>query len=282
MTQTAEDAARLLQVMAGHDPRDSTSMDAEVPDYLAAINEGGGRLDGLKLGIPEEFYGEGIDAEVQAAVTAAIAQFEALGASTQPVSLPHTKYSLPVYYLIATSEASSNLARFDGIRFGTLIDKGDMWDSYRATRGQGFGAEVKRRIMLGTYALSAGYYDAFYGKASQVRTLIKGDYDSAFQDVDLLVTPVAPTTAFKIGENVSDPLQMYLADVMTLSASLAGVCGISVPAGFDSAGLPIGVQLIGPAFGEAQLLRAAHAFQGATDYHTRRPDLAQTTTVGGA
>lgn len=273
MTRTVADAALLLGVMAGHDPLDSTSMPVEVPDYTAELNKG---IDGLRIGIPEEYFVDGIQPEVDEAVRAAIAQLEALGATMVPISLPHTEYSLPVYYMIATSEASTNLARYDGIRFGTKIEGADMWETYRKTRGEGFGPEVKRRIMLGTYALSAGYYDAYYGKASQVRTLIKQDFDKAFKDVDLIVAPTSPNTAFKLGENVDDPIQMYLADVLTIAANLAGVCGLNVPCGFDGEGLPIGLQLIGPAFKEDVVLRAGHAYEQATDWHTRRPDLAAT------
>ena len=272
MARSVEDIARLLQVIAGHDPLDSTSMDISVPDYVAGLT---GDIAGLKVGIPKEFFGAGIQPEVDTAIQAALSQLEALGAELVEVSLPHTEYGLPVYYIIATSEASSNLARFDGVRYGARIEQGDMWDTYRETRGQGFGAEVKRRIMLGTYALSAGYYDAWYGKAQAVRTLIKGDYEQAFEQVDVLATPVSPTTAFRLGENMADPLQMYLADIMTISANLAGVPGISVPCGFDDEQLPIGLQLLGPAFGEEVILRVAHAYEQATDWHTRSPRLAQ-------
>lgn len=272
LTRTVEDAARILQIIAGHDPLDSTSMPAPVPDYLAALT---GDIKGLKIGIPKEYFVDGMNPEVKQAIRTAIAKLEALGATTVEISLPHTEYSLPVYYLIAPSEASANLARFDGIRYGARVEGQDMWDTYRKTRGQGFGPEVKRRIMLGTYALSAGYYDAYYGKALQVRTLIKQDFDSAFQQVDLIASPTAPTTAFKIGQKMDDPLEMYLADVMTLAGSLAGICGISVPCGFDSDGMPIGLQLLGPAGGEDVLLRAGHAYQQATDWHMRRPALVQ-------
>ncbi len=268
MTRTVEDAARMLQVMAGYDPKDSTSMNLPVPDYVAALT---GDISGLRVGIPKEYFTEGMEPQVEAAVRAAIAQLEAMGAILVEISLPHTEYSLPVYYLIATSEASANLARYDGIRFGARVEGQDMLDTYYKTRGQGFGAEVKRRIMLGTYALSAGYYDAFYGKASQVRTLIKQDFEQAFEQVDIIAAPTSPTTAFKLGENIDDPLQMYLADVLTIAANLAGICGISIPCGFDDHTLPIGLQLLGPAFGEAQILRAAHAYEQATGWHTRIP-----------
>jgi aspartyl-tRNA(Asn)/glutamyl-tRNA(Gln) amidotransferase subunit A len=272
MARTAEDTARILGVIAGHDPLDSTSMTAPVPDYMAALT---GEIAGLRIGIPEEYFGEGLQADVEAAVRAAIGELEKLGAVPVPVHLPHTRYSLPVYYIIATAEASSNLARFDGVRFGARVDTGSMWETYRATRGQGFGDEVKRRIMLGTYALSAGYYDAWYGKAQAVRTLIRRDFDDVFAQVDILAAPVAPTTAFRLGENADDPIQMYLADILTISANLAGITAMSVPAGFDRDGLPIGLQLLGPAFGEDRILRAADAYQRVSDWHTRRPPLAQ-------
>lgn len=270
ITRTVEDAARVLGVMAGHDPLDATSMNTPVPDYVAALS---GDIRGVRVGVPKEYFIDGMQPEVEAAVRAAIDHLKSLGAEIVEISLPHTDYALPVYYIIAPAEASANLARFDGIRFGPRIDKGDMWDTYRATRGQGFGAEVKRRIMLGTYALSAGYYDAYYGKAQQVRTLIKGDFDAAFAQVDVIAAPVAPSTAFKLGENVDDPIKMYLEDVFTLPPSLAGVCGMSVPCGFDSNGLPIGLQIIGSAFGEAAALRVAHAYEQSTGWHTRAPQI---------
>jgi aspartyl-tRNA(Asn)/glutamyl-tRNA(Gln) amidotransferase subunit A len=278
MTHTVEDAARILQVIAGHDPRDSTNMPAPVPDYVAALAHAADAarpLDGLRIGIPQEFFVSGMQREVERAVRDAIAHLERLGATAIEVSLPHTEYSLPVYYILATSEASTNLARYDGIRFGARVEGADMWDTYRKTRGQGFGPEVKRRIMLGTYALSAGYYDAFYGKAMKVRTLIKQDYDRAFEQVDVLVAATSPTTAFRLGENTADPLQMYLADVLTISANLAGVCGLSVPCGYDDAGLPIGLQIIAPAFEEATALRVGHVYERSTDWLSRKPDASQ-------
>jgi aspartyl-tRNA(Asn)/glutamyl-tRNA(Gln) amidotransferase subunit A len=270
LARTVEDAARMLSVIAGYDPMDSTSMTLDTPDYVAELT---GDIKGMKVGVPKEYFVEGLQAEVEAAVRGAIAKMEALGAEVVEISLPHTDYSLPVYYLIATSEASANLARFDGIRYGARIEGRDMWETYKETRGQGFGAEVKRRIMLGTYALSAGYYDAYYGKASQVRTLIKQDFEQAFEKVDVIAAPVAPSTAFKIGTKTDDPLEMYLSDVLTISASLAGICGLSAPCGFDNDGLPIGLQIIGPAFGESAVLQAGHAYQQATDWHLRRPAL---------
>lgn len=264
--RSVEDVARLLQVTAGHDPRDSTSMTLPVPDYLAEMQHD---IKGMKVGLPKEYYAEGLEADVRAAVEAAVRQFEGMGAEVQEVSLSMTDYSLAAYYLIATSEASSNLARFDGIRFGPKDDQGEMWDTYRATRAR-FGEEVKRRIMLGTYALSAGYYDAYYGKAQAVRTLIKREFDTVFEQVDVLLTPVTPTSAFTIGA-VQDPLQMYLADVLTVGASLAGITAMSVPCGLDEDGLPVGLQVIGPQFKEAVVLRAGHAYQQVTDWHKRRP-----------
>lgn len=271
MARSVEDVARIMQVMAGHDPLDSTTMPLAVPDYVAALN---GDVKGLRVGVPKEYFIEGIQPEVETAVRAAIAKLQSLGAEIVDISLPHTAYSLPVYYIIAPAEASSNLARYDGIRFGPRVEKGEMWPTYKATRGQGFGAEVKRRIMIGTYTLSAGYYDAYYGKAQAVRTLIKRDFDEAFKQVDVIAAPVAPTTAFKIGENSSDPLKMYLEDVFTLPGSLAGVCGLSIPCGFDNHGLPIGMQLLGKAFGEDTVLRVGHAYEQANDWHTRRPEIA--------
>jgi aspartyl-tRNA(Asn)/glutamyl-tRNA(Gln) amidotransferase subunit A len=268
MARTVEDVARLLQIIAGHDPLDATSMALDVPDYVAALQ---GDIQGLRIGVPKEYFVDGMQAEAVAAVRSAIAHLETLGARIVEISLPHTDYSLPVYYIIAPAEASANLARYDGIRFGPKIDKGQMWETYRATRGLGFGAEVKRRIMLGTYALSAGYYDAYYGKAQQVRTLIKQDFERAFEQVDAIAAPVTPRTAFRLGENTDDPLQMYLEDVFTLPASLAGVPGISIPCGFDSDHLPIGLQLIGRAFSEEVVLRAAHTYEQSTEWYKRLP-----------
>ncbi len=268
--RTVEDTALLLGVIAGHDPRDSTSLDRPVPDYRATLT---GDISGLRVGVPQEYFIEGMQPDVERTVRAAIDRLAALGADIREISLPHTEYALPVYYLVAPSEASANLARFDGVRYGPRNTQGSMWDTYKATRGSGFGPEVKRRIMLGTYALSAGYYDAYYLKAQKVRTLIKQDFDRAFEHVDVIASPTTPTTAFRIGEKTDDPLQMYLSDVFTLAASLAGICGAVVPCGFDEANLPVGLQLLGPAFGEPAVLRAAHAYQQATDWHTRAPAL---------
>ncbi len=270
LAHTVEDAATLLGVIAGHDPRDSTSVSIPAPDYVAALT---GDLRGVRIGVPQEYFIEGMQPEVEAAVCTALEQLKALGAEVRAVSLPHTEYALPVYYLIAPAEASANLARYDGVRYGPRIEAGEMWATYKATRGQGFGPEVKRRIMLGTYALSAGYYDAYYLKAQKVRTLIKRDFDEVWKQVDVVVCPTSPTTAFKIGEKADDPLQMYLSDVFTLAANLAGIPGLSVPCGFDDKGLPIGLQIMGPAFGEAMVLRVGHAYEQSTMWHKQRPIL---------
>ncbi len=270
LTKDVTDAAIMLSVIAGRDPRDGTSMDLPVPDYTAALT---GDVTGVRVGVPEEYFIEGLQPEVEETVRTAVETLADLGAQVRAVSLPHTDYALPVYYLIAPAEASANLARYDGVRYGARSEAESLEEMYRRTRGEGFGSEVKRRIMLGAYALSAGYYDAYYLKAQKVRTLIKGDFDVAFEEVDVIVGPTSPTTAFRIGEKVEDPLQMYLTDVFTLSMNLAGICGLSVPCGFDRRGLPIGMQVMGPAFGEGEVLRVAHAYEQATDWHTRRPDL---------
>ncbi len=267
LTKDVTDAAIMLGVIAGHDPMDSTSVDAPVPDYTATLT---GDIRGMRVGVPKEYFIEGMQPEVEEAVRAAVDQLADLGAEVVEVSLPHTDYALPVYYLIAPAEASANLARYDGVRYGLRVQGTDLEETYKATRGQGFGPEVKRRIMLGTYALSAGYYDAYYLKAQKVRTLIKEDFDRAFERVDVIVAPTTPTTAFRLGEKVDDPLQMYLSDVFTLSINLAGICGISLPCGFDREGLPIGMQVIGPAFGEETVLRVAYAYEQATEWHKRR------------
>ncbi len=266
LAKDVADAALVLQVMAGHDPCDSTSLAAPVPDYGATLT---GDIRGLRIGLPQEYFGAGLQADVKAAVETAVAQLEQLGAQVVPISLPNTDKALPVYYLVATAEASANLARFDGVRFGYSAHAPTMVENYRQSRGEGFGAEVKRRIMLGAYALSAGYYDAYYLKAQQVRTLIKQDFEQAFAQVDVIACPVAPTTAFRIGEKIASPLEMYLMDVFTITLNLAGMCGISVPCGFDADGLPIGLQLIGPHLGEERILRTAHAYEQSTDWHTR-------------
>ncbi|MDQ6694438.1 MAG: Asp-tRNA(Asn)/Glu-tRNA(Gln) amidotransferase subunit GatA [Chloroflexota bacterium] len=270
-TRTADDAATVLECIAGADPCDSTSQPLEVPEYSKLLREGDGSLKGIRVGIPDEFWGEGLQPEVSTAVRTAIAQLEILGAEAHRVTLPHIKYGLAAYYIIAPAEASSNLARYDGMKYGYRAPGsiGNV-DSMLATREYGFGPEVKRRIMLGTYALSAGYYDAYYKKAQQVRTLIASDYEEAFKKVDVLVGPTTPTVAFKIGEKSDDPLQMYLNDVYTVPANLAGIPAVSVPCGFAD-GLPVGLQIWGKHFDEAGVLRVAHAYQQVTDWHTRHP-----------
>jgi len=269
IARTVADAALLLGTIAGHDPQDSTSAPRPVPDYTAAL---GGDIRGLRVGVPNEYFVPGMEPGVEAAVRQALADLEALGAVVEQVSLPHTEYALPVYYLIAPAEASANLARYDGVKYGYSAPAGELWEMYKRTRGQGFGAEVKRRIMLGTYALSAGYYDAYYLKAQKVRTLIRQDFERAFERVDVVVAPTSPTVAFPIGAKVDDPLQMYLSDVLTLSLNLAGLCGISVPCGF-SGGLPVGMQVLGRPYDEETILRVAHAYERATPWHTYRPGL---------
>lgn len=270
LAQDVRDAAILLRAIAGYDRRDSTSVNLPVPDYEQALGQ---PIKGLRIGVPREYFVAGMQPEVERAVRAALTECERLGATLQEVSLPHTEYALATYYLIAPAEASANLARYDGVKYGYSYPQAqDMWDSYRRTRQYGFGAEVKRRIMLGTYALSAGYYDAYYLKAQKVRTLIKGDFDKAFQMCDVLMAPTTPTVAFRIGEKVDDPLQMYLSDVLTLSLNLAGLCGMSIPCGFAQ-GLPIGLQIIGRAFDEETILKVAHAYEQATGWHQQRPTL---------
>ncbi len=261
LTRTVEDAARVLAVIAGRDPMDATSADAPVPDYVADLQK---PVRGLKLGVPKEYFGEGLDAEVRAAVEAGIEKLAAAGCEIVRISLPHTEYAIPTYYVVATAEASSNLARYDGARYGFRARDGrSLSEMYRRSRDQGFGAEVKRRILLGTYALSAGYYDAYYLKAQKVRTLLTRDFDQAFALVDAVVTPTSPTTAFKLGEKAGDPLAMYLADIYTVTADLAGVPGVSVPCGASKSGLPIGLQVIGRHFDESTILRVARAVEAA-------------------
>jgi aspartyl-tRNA(Asn)/glutamyl-tRNA(Gln) amidotransferase subunit A len=265
--RSAQDVALVYAAMAGHDPLDSTSHPAPAPRMDL---DNGSQLRGVRIGVPREYFIKGLQAQVESAVRAAIEQMQALGAEIHEISLPHTSYALPVYYLIAPAEASANLARFDGVRYGPRADAETMWDVFIKTRGARFGSEVTRRIMLGTYALSAGYYDAFYGQAQKVRTLIKRDFDEAFRQVDMIAAPCAPTTAFKIGAHGADPLAMYLEDVFTLPANLAGVPGLAFNVGFDESNLPIGMQLMGRHFDEAGLLRAAHVYQQSTDWHTRQ------------
>jgi len=268
-TKDVRDAATVLGVIAGHDSRDSTSVPQPVPDYSAALD---GKIKGLKLGLPKEYMIGGLDAEVKAAVDAAVKQFEKLGAEIVEISLPNTDYAVATYYIIATAEASANLARFDGIRYGARVDGNDPVELYSRTRGAGFGPEVKRRIILGTYVLSSGYYDAYYLRAQKVRTLIRRDFLKAFENVDAIVTPTTPTAAFKIGEKSDDPLQMYLSDIFTISCNLAGICGISIPCGFtQSPKLPIGLQLLGKPFGEEMLLKIASAYEMNTAWHRQKP-----------
>ncbi len=269
MTRDVTDCALVFQAIAGHDPRDSTSADYVVPDYCRCLVPD---LKGLRLGVPREYFVEGMQPGVEQAMKAAIARLEELGAKVDwDVSLPHTKYALAVYYIIAPSEASANLARYDGVKYGfSATEAESMWDAMEKTRQYGFGAEVKRRIMLGTYALSAGYYDAYYLKAQKVRTLIRREFDGAFQRYDALITPTSPTVPFKLGERLEDPLQMYLSDVCTLPVNIAGIPGLSVPAGFAD-GLPVGMQIVGPPFSEEVLLRIGFAYEQASGWHLKRP-----------
>ena len=269
ITKDVPDAALLLGAIAGHDPLDSTSADVPVPDYMKALKKKD--LKKLNVGVPVEYFADGLDPEVELSVRAAIDEMKSLGGTIKEIHLPRTDAAVAVYYVIATAEASSNLARYDGVKFGLRAkETKDLLDLYMKTRQEGFGPEVKRRIMLGTYALSAGYYDAYYGKAQAVRTLICEDFRAAFKDVDLIVTPVTPTPAFRLGEKSEDPLQMYLSDIYTISVNLAGLPAIAVPCGFSKAGLPIGVQMIGRAFEEETLLRAAHAYEQSTQWHLKK------------
>jgi aspartyl-tRNA(Asn)/glutamyl-tRNA(Gln) amidotransferase subunit A len=268
-SKDVRDAATLLGVISGHDPRDSTSVPEAVPDYAASLR---GNIKGLKLGLPREYMVGGLDPEVKAAVDAAVNQLQHLGAEIVEISLPHTNYGVAVYYIVATAEASANLARFDGIRYGARVEGNDLIDLYSKTRGAGFGAEVKRRIILGTYVLSSGYYDAYYLRAQKVRTLIRQDFLKAFEEVDAIVTPTSPTAAFKIGEKTGDPLQMYLSDIFTISCNLAGICGLSLPCGFTrSPKLPIGLQILGQPFGEETILKIAHAYEQSTAWRKEKP-----------
>jgi aspartyl-tRNA(Asn)/glutamyl-tRNA(Gln) amidotransferase subunit A len=271
--RSAEDAAAIFSVMAGGDPRDATSTDVGVPKIDLEAWEGSKPLQRLRVGVPKEYFIAGIQRDVEKAVRAAVEVLKDLGAEVREVTLPHTEYALPVYYIIAPAEASANLARFDGVRYGPRESSGDLWEVFQRTRGRRFGPEVTRRIMIGTYALSTGYYDAYYGQAQRVRTLIRRDFELAFQEVDVIAAPTAPGTAFKFGAHADDPLAMYLEDVFTLPANLAGIPGISINAGFDQDNLPIGLQLLGPPYREDILLQMAHAFQQATDWHTRAPVL---------
>ncbi len=271
LAKTVGDCALLMNALAGYDPKDSTSVPREVPDYTASLTKG---VKGILIGIPREYFVEGMDPEVEQSVRQALEIFKDLGAECREISLPHTEYAVAVYYIIAMAEASSNLARYDGVKYGYRAPEGrTLMEMYQKTRSQGFGPEVLRRIMLGTYVLSAGYYEAYYRKASQVRTLIHQDFQQAFAHCHLIVTPVAPTPAFRLGEKISDPLQMYLTDIFTLSANLAGLPGLSLPCGFSSQGMPIGLQILGNHFQEETILQAASGFEQATDFHFRRPPL---------
>ena len=274
LTKTVRDLALIMNAIAGHDPQDSTSLNEPVPDYAAKL---GDDLRGIRLGLPKEYMIEGIDPQVKAAIEAAVKQMNSLGAEVRDVSLPHTDYAVADYYILATAEASANLARFDGVRYGYRTENPkDMFDLYGRTRDQGFGPEVKRRIILGTYVLSSGYYDAYYLQAQKVRELIRQDFASVFEKVDALISPTSPVPAFKLGERTADPLQMYLADIFTIAANLAGICGISVPCGFadvDGHRLPIGLQLLGKPLDEARILQIAHAFEQSTEWHKARPPI---------
>ncbi|ASF38166.1 Asp-tRNA(Asn)/Glu-tRNA(Gln) amidotransferase GatCAB subunit A [Halobacillus halophilus] len=271
ITRNVEDNAFLLETIAGHDKMDSTSANVEVPNYSEALT---GDVKGLKIAVPKEYLNEGVSSEVKEAVQAALKKYEELGATWEEVSLPHSKYALSTYYLIASSEASANLARFDGVRYGKRAEDAEtMLDMFKRSRAEGFGDEVKRRIMLGTFALSSGYYDAYYKKAQQVRTLIKNDFEKVFADYDVIIGPTTPTPAFKIGDKVDDPMTMYANDILTIPVNLAGVPGISIPCGFSSNGLPIGLQIIGNHFDESSVYRTAHAFEQATEFHKQRPSL---------
>ncbi|SFU89574.1 Asp-tRNA(Asn)/Glu-tRNA(Gln) amidotransferase subunit GatA [Halomonas korlensis] len=276
MARTAEDCAHLLGAIAGHDLRDSTSVARGVPDYTAEL---GAPLTGLKIGLPKEYFGDGLDPEVESAVREAVKVYESLGATVREVSLPHTHYAIPAYYVIAPAEASSNLSRYDGVRFGHRCDNpADLIDLYKRSRAEGFGEEVKRRILIGTHTLSEGFFDAYYKKAQQVRRLIRQDFLDAFEEVDVLMGPTSPTPAFDLGAN-KDPVSMYLQDIYTIAVNLAGIPGISVPAGFvgkrPAEGRPIGLQILGTHFAESRLLNVAHQFQQATDWHRRRPAIAE-------
>ena len=270
LTKNVKDSALLMNIISGRDFLDSTSAPLPVPDFAAVL---GKEVKGMRLGIPKEYFVNGMDKEVEKSVRESVRILESLGAIPVEISLPHTEYAIATYYILATSEASSNLARYDGVKYGLRVEGKDLMEMYMNTRSQGFGAEVKRRIMLGTYALSSGYYEAYYKKAQQVRTLIKKDFEDVFKHVDIIVTPTTPTAAFKINEKTSDPLQMYLSDIFTISVNLAGVPAISIPCGFTANNLPIGLQLIGKHFDEESLFRVAYAYEQATDWHRRKPAL---------
>lgn len=271
ITRSVEDNARVLEVIAGHDKMDATSANVDVPKYTDALTND---VKGLKIAVPKEYLAEGVNPEVKEAVMNALNVYESLGATWEEVSLPHSKYAVATYYILSSSEASANLARFDGVRYGVRTENADnMIDMFKNSRSKGFGQEVKRRIMLGTFALSSGYYDAYYKKAQKVRTLIKNDFDKIFEEYDVVIGPTTPTPAFKVGEKIDDPLTMYANDILTIPVNLAGVPGISIPCGFSNEGLPIGLQVIGKHFDESTVYRTAHAFEQATDFHTKRPQL---------
>jgi aspartyl-tRNA(Asn)/glutamyl-tRNA(Gln) amidotransferase subunit A len=276
LTKDVRDAALIMNVISGVDPCDSTTLDEPIPDYMAALEKG---VKNLTLGLPKEYFIKGLDPQVEEAVRAAVARYEKLGAKIVDISLPHTEYALSTYYIIAPAEASANLARFDGVRYGFRADGiTGLLDHYGKTREEGFGQEVKRRIILGTYALSSGYYDAYYLRAQKVRTLIRRDFDDAFAKVDAIVCPTSPIPAFKLGERTGDPLQMYLADIFTLAANMAGICGISIPCGFaevEGRKLPIGLQILGKALDEATMFQVANAYEQNTDWHRAKPQLGQ-------
>ena len=281
LTKTVRDAALIMNAIAGHDPQDSTSLNEPVPDYTASLGQD---LRGIRLGLPKEYMIEGIDPQVKASIEAAVKHLNSLGADIVEISLPATEYAIAVYYIVATAEASANLARFDGVRYGYRAQNPkDTLDLYGRTREEGFGPEVKRRIILGTYVLSSGYYDAYYLRAQKVRELIRRDFTKAFEKVDALISPTSPVPAFKLGERAADPLQMYLADIFTIAANLAGICGISVPCGFAETNgrrLPIGLQLLGKTLDEARILQIAHAYEQSTDWHKTRPPIAATNDSG--
>jgi aspartyl-tRNA(Asn)/glutamyl-tRNA(Gln) amidotransferase subunit A len=269
MAKSAEDCALLMNVMAGFDPRDSTSLEREVEDYSRELER---PLSGLRIGLPREFFGAGLSAEVAGAVETAIAEYRKLGAATVEISLPNSGLSVPAYYVLAPAEASSNLSRFDGVRYGHRANEyKDLLDMYEKSRAEGFGTEVKRRIMIGTYVLSHGYYDAYYLQAQKIRRLIANDFSAAFRQCDVIMGPTAPSAAFNFGEKASDPVAMYLSDIYTIAVNLAGLPGMSIPCGFTAGGRPVGLQLIGDYFAEARLLNAAHQYQQATDWHRRVP-----------
>jgi aspartyl-tRNA(Asn)/glutamyl-tRNA(Gln) amidotransferase subunit A len=270
ITKNVGDCAFLLNIISGYDPKDSTSVNIDVPDYTKSLT---GEARGIKIGTPKEYFVEGMDEEVKDIITEAINKLKTLGAVSREISLPHTEYAVPVYYIIATAEASSNLARFDGVQYGYRAEANDLLQMYKLTRGQGFGQEAKRRIILGTFALSHGYFDAYYLRAQKARTLIKEDFDRAFKEVDCIVAPTSPTPAFKIGERADNPLKMYLSDIYTISVNLAGIPAISIPCGFTKKGLPVGLQIMAKPFNEEMILRLAHAYEQSTPWHTMKPKL---------